>query len=101
MADEVIVIDRGRLVRQGSLADLTAGHSSLHVAAVDRDALLEVLIGDGLDPRVEGDGYVLIGTDAAHVGGIVAAAGIALTHLSAREATLEDVFLELTEGAER
>ena len=49
MADEVIVIDRGRLVRQGSLADLTAGHSSLHVAAVDRDALLEVLIGDGLD----------------------------------------------------
>jgi ABC-2 type transport system ATP-binding protein len=27
MADEVIVIDRGRLVRQGSLADLTAGHA--------------------------------------------------------------------------
>ena len=64
MADEVIVIDRGRLVRQGSLADLTAGHSSLHVAAVDRDALLEVLIGDGLEPRVEGDGYVVTGTDA-------------------------------------
>ena len=64
MADEAIVIYRGRLVRQASMAAMTAD-GSLHVAAVDRDALLEVLIGDGLDPRVEGDGYVLIGTDAA------------------------------------
>ena len=33
MADEVIVIDHGRLVRQGSLADLTAGHAFVRVAA--------------------------------------------------------------------
>ena len=36
MADEVIVIDHGRLVRQGSLADLTAGHASVRVAADQR-----------------------------------------------------------------
>ena len=33
MADEVVVIDHGRLVRQGAVADLTSGRSSLRVSS--------------------------------------------------------------------
>jgi ABC-2 type transport system ATP-binding protein len=101
MADEVIVIDRGRLVRQGSLADLTAGHASLRVAAADHAALQAALVEAGLQPRVDGDAFVVTGVDAAIVGRIAATEGIALTQLTAQESTLEDAFLELTEGAQR
>ena len=101
MADEVIVIDHGRLVRQGSLADLTAGHASVRVAAEDGAALRAALVAAGLEPRVDGEAFVVTGADAGDVGRIAAAEGIALTQLTAQESTLEDAFLELTEGAER
>ncbi len=101
MADEVIVIDHGRLVRQGSLADLTAGHASVRVAADDGAALRAALVAAGLEPRVDGEAFVVTGADAGDVGRIAAAEGIALTQLTAQESTLEDAFLELTEGAER
>jgi ABC-2 type transport system ATP-binding protein len=101
MADEVIVIDRGRLVRQGSLADLTAGHASVRVAAADDGVLQAALIAAGLQPRVDGEAFVVTGAEAGDVGRIAAAEGIALTQLTAQESTLEDAFLELTEGAQR
>ncbi|MFI5054875.1 MAG: ABC transporter ATP-binding protein [Actinomycetota bacterium] len=101
MADEVIVIDHGRLVRQGSIADLTAGHASVRVAAEEGAALRAALVAAGLELRVDGEALVVTGADAGDVGRIVAAEGIALTQLTAQESTLEDAFLELTEGAER
>jgi ABC-2 type transport system ATP-binding protein len=101
MADEVIVIDHGRLVRQGSIADLTAGHASVRVAAEEGAALRAALVAAGLELRVDGEALVVTGADAGDVGRIVAAEGIALTQLTAQESTLEDAFLELTEGGER
>ena len=101
MADEVIVVDHGRLVRQGSLADLTAGHASVRVAADDGAALQAALVVAGLEPRVDDEAFVVTGAEAGHVGRIAAAEGIALTQLTSQESTLEDAFLELTEGAER
>ena len=101
MADEVIVIDHGRLVRQGSLAELTSGHASVRVAAADRGGLRAALVAAGLQPRVDGEAFVVTGADAGGIGRIAAAEGIALTQLAAQESTLEDAFLELTEGAER
>ena len=101
MADEVIVIDHGRLVRQGSLAELTSGHASVRVAAADHGELRAALVAAGLQPRVDGEAFVVTGADAGGIGRIAAAEGIALTQLAAQESTLEDAFLELTEGAER
>ena len=102
MADEVIVIDHGRLVRQGSLAELTSGHASVRVAAADHGGLRAALVAAGLQPRVDGGGaFVVTGADADGIGRIAAAEGIALTQLAAQKSTLEDAFLELTEGAER
>ena len=55
MADDLIVIDHGRLVRQGSIADLTAGHASLRVASPDHAALGRALLAAGLDAHGDGD----------------------------------------------
>ncbi|HET9310148.1 MAG TPA: ATP-binding cassette domain-containing protein [Actinomycetota bacterium] len=102
MADEVVVIDRGRLVRQGAIADLTGGRSSLWVASRDHAALGRALIAAGLEPRPDRDeGYTVPGASADLVGEIALHAGVALTELTPRETTLEEAFLELTEGAER
>ena len=59
------------------------------------------LVAAGLELRVDGEALVVTGADAGDVGRFVAAEGIALTQLTAQESTLEDAFLELTEGAER
>jgi ABC-2 type transport system ATP-binding protein len=102
MADEVVVIDRGRLVRQGAIADLTAGRSSLKVSSADHAGLGRALIAAGLKPHPEGGAsYTVSGAPADLVGEIALKAGVALTELTPHETTLEDAFLELTEGAER
>ena len=101
MADEVIVIDRGRLVRQGSIADLTGDRRSLRVAAADHERLGRALLAAGLAPRNDDDGYLVTDVGAERVGEIALRAGIALTELAPQETTLEDAFLEMTEGGER
>ena len=101
MADEVIVIERGRLLRQGAIAELTGGRSSLRVSSHDHEALGRALIAAGLVPRADDGGYVVADTSGDLVGEIALHAGVALSELTTRELTLEDAFLELTEGADR
>ncbi len=101
MADALIVIDHGRLVRQGSVADLRGSRSTLRVAAPDHAALGRALLAAGLDAQRDGEAYVMSGAAAERVGAIAHAAGIALSELAMQEPTLEDAFLEMTEGARR
>ncbi len=76
MADDVVVIDRGRLVRQGSIAELTGGRSSLRVASPDHAALGRALLAAGLDAHGDGhDAYVVTGAAAERVGEIAQACG--------------------------
>ena len=100
MADEVVVIDHGRLVRQGAVADLTGGRSSLRVSSPDHEALARALIAAGLEPRrrrcVRGGRRL-----GDLIGEIALQAGVAAQPAHPREITLEDAFLELTEGADR
>ena len=102
MADDVIVIDHGRLIRQGTVAELTAGGSHLRVASPDHDALGRALIAAGLEPRADDEGgYLLESADPERIGRIALQAGVALSRLSIEETSLEDAFLEMTEGIGR
>jgi ABC-2 type transport system ATP-binding protein len=101
MADALIVIDHGRLVRQGSVSDLTGGRSTLRVASPDHAALGRALLAAGLDAHGDGEAYAISGAPAERVGAIAHAAGIALSELAMQESTLEDAFLEMTEGEQR
>ena len=84
MADDVIVIDHGRLIRQGTVTELTAGGSHLRVASPDHEG-----------------GYLLESADPERIGRIALQAGVALSQLSNEETSLEDAFLEMTEGIGR
>jgi ABC-2 type transport system ATP-binding protein len=101
LADEVIVIDRGRLIRQGTIDAMTADTASLRVASTEHEALGRALIAAGLQPHADGRSYVLIDVTAERVGEIALRAGVVLSELAVRESTLEDAFLEMTEGVHR
>jgi ABC-2 type transport system ATP-binding protein len=92
--DEVVVIARGRLVRQGSLASLDTGPTAVLVRTPTpdllRDALTTYAVRE-LDGRLRVEGAT---TD--EVGHLAHARGIELHELAAEASDLERLFLDMT-----
>lgn len=98
VADRVVVIGRGRLVTEGPTGVLTAS-VGVSVRSPRADVLAEALRADGgTVVVVEADTLTVTGTSIERVGEIAARAGVVLHELRARTTTLEEAFLELTEG---
>jgi ABC-2 type transport system ATP-binding protein len=101
LADDVVIIAKGKLISQASVEDvLASARRGTRARSPERDRLLNALRTAGLDAERLGDDGVVVAGDAARVGEIAAAERIVLHELTAESATLEDVFLELTRGAE-
>jgi ABC-2 type transport system ATP-binding protein len=100
--DEVVVISRGRLVAQGTLAELTAGAGgTVWVRSPARDRLREALRARDVAAEDGQDSWLAVhGSTLEEVGDTAAEQGIAVHELYRQSQTLEDVFLELTEGTE-
>ena len=100
--DQVLIIDKGRLVDFSSLFELTARLSGgVRVRAPGAARLQSALAAEGILSALDGPDELRVeGTSSARVGEIAYRAGIPLHELVAETSTLEDVFLELTtEGA--
>ncbi len=100
-ADRVVIINRGRLVIESPLDELTARVAgAVRVRTQQRLQLEALLTAAGLQQTVlDGDELLVSGTDTRRVGEIAAAAGIVLHELVQESGSLEDVFLELTAEA--
>ena len=97
-ADHVVIIHRGRLVQQAAIADVLAGaQGGTIVRSPDAARLTRVLAENGGNVLAGGDGLV-VGLPPERVGELAAANGIVLHELRVEQATLEEVFLELTAG---
>jgi len=100
IAEEVVIIHRGRLVAQEPLEALTA--RSAGGAAVVRSPeaarLRDALARAGLEAGPVGDDGLRVAGPAERVGEVAAAEGIVLLELRTEGASLEEVFLELTAG---
>jgi ABC-2 type transport system ATP-binding protein len=102
LADEAIVIHRGRLVRQAPVAELTSSAREILVRTPEVDRLAALLRGQGFEVGTNGDGALHVsGVDAARIGSLALEAGIPLFGLAEAPTTLEDVFFELTEEVTR
>jgi ABC-2 type transport system ATP-binding protein len=102
MADELVVIGRGRLIASGAVADFVqrAGTAVL-VRSPDADRLAELVRGrDGVQVSGGAGQLDLVGITAQEVGDLAFEHGIRLHELATRTATLEEAFLEATAGAE-
>ncbi|GAB2462412.1 ABC-2 type transport system ATP-binding protein [Conyzicola lurida] len=92
--DRAVIISKGRLVYEGTLAGLETG-TRVAVDAPDRAALLSALLAAGADVQQTADSLVVTGADASRVGEIAQHAGVPLSHLAAEQAGLEEAFLRL------
>jgi ABC-2 type transport system ATP-binding protein len=97
-ADRVVIIHRGRLVRQASIAEVLAeAHGDTRVRTPDA-GLLRTLLADAGGTVSEADGALLVDLPPERVGEVAALNGVVLHELAVEKATLEEVFLELTGG---
>jgi ABC-2 type transport system ATP-binding protein len=101
IADDIVMIGQGRIVCQGSKADLLAAAGTV-VRAADILALQRALSAAGLPSTVSGDGSLRTDAVAALVGQAAYNGGVVLTELrSADSGGLEEMFLELTADTQR
>ena len=99
--DRVVIINKGRLVTESPLAELTARVAgAVHVRTPQRAALEKVLHAAGLQTTMLSEDELLVaGASGARVGGLAAGAGIELHQLVDEATSLEEVFLDLTSEA--
>ena len=98
IADDVVIIHRGKLVAQETVAALTArAAGATRVRSPDAERLRAAIVGSGGDAHADGDALTTT-VPAARVGEIAAGQGIVLHELRTESAALEDVFLALTGG---
>jgi ABC-2 type transport system ATP-binding protein len=99
-ADAAIVISRGRVMAQGPIEQLTAGRGGLvEVLSPHADQLAQALRRDGFEVTPAPHGALLVsGADQAIIGDLALAEGVAIHGLHTQQASLEEVFFELTGG---
>jgi ABC-2 type transport system ATP-binding protein len=102
MADNIIVIGKGKLIASTSMKGLLSGsaHSSVFVRSSGAAKLDKALRNAGLNPSKQDGGFTLSGVKTDEVGKIVFDAGLPVFELSSHMASLEDAFLELTADAQ-
>jgi ABC-2 type transport system ATP-binding protein len=98
-ADRLIIIGRGRLIAQASMAEfLAAGPGAAVTARSPQAAELAALLAarGAAVTRRGADTLTVTGTTAGAVGELASQHAITLTGLSEQQATLEDRYMELT-----
>ena len=99
IADDIVIIHRGRFVAQATPAELAARvTAATRVRSPDARRLRELLTAHGSTVREAGDGALSVDASPERVGELAAAHAIVLHELSGERATLEEAFLELTGG---
>ena len=95
LADEVVVVNRGRLVATGALRDLQ--NAGTLVRTPSREPLTDLLESAGATVEARRDGTLIVrGLGMAQIGDRAARAGIALHELSPHSGSLEELFLGWT-----
>jgi ABC-2 type transport system ATP-binding protein len=100
-ADVLVVIGRGRLIAQGSVADVIQGSSGHRVRVVTPDAarLGQLLAAQGATvTTTDAETLAVTGMECRDVGLLAGAAGVTLFELTPETASLEEAFIEMTRG---
>ena len=102
IADEMILIGRGKIVAEGTKDQLLAGaeHKASLVTALDNDQLSKVLADKGVPFTAAGAG-LRVEAPPVDLGRLSVEHGVVLTDLRSADGGLEDLFLALTEDTQR
>jgi len=102
MVDEVVIIDRGKLITQGPVATVVSHMGrSVTIRSPDADRFADLLAErDATVTRVDGDRLVVSGLEIETIGRIAAADQLTLFELREQGMSLEETFLALTASEE-
>ena len=97
-ADRVCIIDRGRIIADGTPAELRAQHSNsvLTVTSSDPTALVALARDCGGHPQADGERVEIAVDDALLARAILDAHGASVRDFEFRHGRMDDVFLALT-----
>jgi ABC-2 type transport system ATP-binding protein len=98
-ADHLLVVGRGRLIADASVADIVARASqnaAVRVRTPQPDAVTTVLTREGGAVTRDGDVLEVHGVGAPRIGELAAGERLVLHELTPQQATLEDAFMALT-----
>ncbi len=99
IADEVVIIHRGKFVASGTIQELVARASGgVRVRSPDAGRLRELLAEQGAQVADHEGALMVSGATAEAIGELAAANSIVLHELALERATLEQAFFELTEA---
>jgi ABC-2 type transport system ATP-binding protein len=101
-ADHVIVIGRGRLIRDESMGEFvnSSSRTTTVVRTPQEDALTAAVTAAGGSVTKDNTGALVVaGLDAPRIGELAAAGGVVLHELAPRRASLEEAFMELTQDS--
>ena len=102
IADELIVIGRGRLIAQTGVSELLASRSDgrVHVRTPQVPEVMSALAGAGGTVTSTGaDALVVTGLEPERIAELVSKHGLRLDELYRERASLEDAFIDLTRDA--
>ena len=102
MADNIVVIGKGKLIADTSMDELVSGNSSssIFVRANKLPALKKALQGASLKFEDLDGGLKVRGATTDQIGKAAFGAGVTILELAEHSASLEDAFLQLTAGSE-
>jgi ABC-2 type transport system ATP-binding protein len=101
MADNVVVIGKGKLIASGSIKDIVnKADSSVFVRSNKLAALDRLLKSRKISVSKSDNGLIVRGLSTDQVGNLAYKAGVPLLELSGRSASLEEAFLEITADAQ-
>lgn len=100
-ADHVIVIGRGRLIADTSIAEFTRRGSGNHVRVISPMGtdLAPLLVRAGAGVTMSDGALIVTGMEAPRIASVAAEHRIELHELSPRRASLEEAFMELTQDS--
>jgi ABC-2 type transport system ATP-binding protein len=99
MADNVVVIGKGKLIADTSIDELVSGRGTSVFVRVDKPASLETALkAADLDYKKDGKGLIIPKAKTDVVGKLAHSANVTVLELSSKAVSLEQAFLELTEG---
>lgn len=102
LADNVVVIGKGKLIAETSIKQLTSDgtHASIFVRSPKLSLLERLLNGRKIIYAKSESGLKVSGVTTDQLGKLAFAAGIPILELTRHDASLEEVFLKMTEKEE-
>ena len=102
-ADDIVVINRGRLVAQMPMSELHAGEGITRARVSDLRAALQTLSAIGAEVETAADergAYLrILSHDVARVGSVLFSSGIVVDELVTERRDLEQEFFSMLEGS--